>query len=445
MKGIRKVIWAEGMFLGQQHFQAWDRYYEACQSLQMRSISPLSWGLLNYEIDREALGNAQFRLVRCQAMFPDGRLVSYDASEDTSLVLDLQGGHAEKMDIHLCLPANRSASGINGYRNNGQLCAWEADYRRVSDENDPAREREVMLARPNLMLVDGRESRENFTTIRIAELVAEGDGAYTLVEDYVPPLVRIGASGHLVAMVQRLVELFSAKVRTLNERRKQASAAAADFGHSDVSDFFVLQALSGAIPVLQHIRSNPELHPERLYELLVRVIGSLCPFSFEIDVHTVDRYDHGELTRVFNALEAQLRALIDVAMPTRLKALALTREADSLYSIDNIESAMLADHTFFLSVYSELDDPMWVTHFERKVKIGARADIEMIVASALPGARLIHTPRPPSKLPIKSGYEYFRVEPRGDFWDRIASERTLGIFLPHEFTSLKLEIVTLQE
>ena len=445
IKGIRKVIWAEGMFLGQQHFQAWDRYYETYQNLQARSISPLSWGLLDFQIDREALGNAQFRVVKCQAMFPDGRLISYDASDDAPLVMNLEGGYAEKLEIYLCLPSNRSASGINGYRNNGQLCAWEADYRRVTDENDPAREREVMLARPNLLLLDGSESRESFTSIRIAEIVAEGDGTYTLVEDYIPPLVRIGASEYLQALVLRMVELFSAKVRVLNERRKQVSAAAADFGHSDVSDFLVLQALSGAIPLLQHIRGNPELHPERLYELLARIIGSLCPFSFEIDVHSVERYRHNELTRVFSGLEKQLRALIDTAMPTRLKALTLNREADSLYSIDNIDSAMLADHTFFLSVYSEMDDPMWVAHFERKVKAGARADIEMIVASALPGARLTHTPRPPSKLPIKSGYEYFRIEPRGDFWERIVSERTLGIFLPHEFMRVKMEIVTLQE
>ena len=39
MEALRKVIWAEGMFLGQQHFQLWDRYYETYQSLQVRSLS----------------------------------------------------------------------------------------------------------------------------------------------------------------------------------------------------------------------------------------------------------------------------------------------------------------------------------------------------------------------------------------------------------------------
>jgi type VI secretion system protein ImpJ len=445
MKELRKVIWAEGMFLGQQHFQLWDRYYETYQNLQTRSISPMSWGVLSLSIDEDALENGQYRVTECQVIFPDGRLVSYDASFDDPLIIELQGGYSEKVDVYLCLPANRSANGITGYRSNGQLCAWEADYRRIGDENDPAREREVMLGKPNLMLLDGSESRENFTWLKLTELVNEGDGRYKLVTEYIPPLVRVGASPTMLVMLQRFIELFSAKVRVLNERRRQMSASAADFGHSDVSNFLVLQALSGAIPILQHFRQNPELHPEQLYQLLARVIGSLCPFSFEIDVHSITRYRHGELTQVFQSLEHQLRTLIDVAMPSRMAAIKLTREADSLYSIDNIDSTLFANCTFFIAVYAEIDDPMWVMHFERMIKVGARADIEMIVASALPGAKITHSPRPPSNLPIKSGYEYFRIEPRGTFWDKIVAERTMGIFVPREFVKVKMEVVTVQE
>ena len=445
MKELRKVIWAEGMFLGQQHFQLWDRYYETYQNLQTRSISPLSWGVLSLSIDEDALENGQYRVTECQVIFPDGRLVSYDASFDDPLIIELEGGYSEKVDVYLCLPANRSANGITGYRSNGQLCAWEADYRRIGDENDPAREREVMLGKPNLMLLDGSESRENFTWLKLAELVNEGDGRYKLVTEYIPPLVRVGASPTMLVMLQRFIELFSAKVRVLNERRRQMSASAADFGHSDVSNFLVLQALSGAIPILQHFRQNPELHPEQLYQLLARVIGSLCPFSFEIDVHSITRYRHGELTQVFQKLEHQLRTLIDVAMPSKMAAIKLTREADSLYSIDNIDSTLFANCTFFIAVYAEIDDPMWVMHFERMIKVGARADIEMIVASALPGAKITHSPRPPSNLPIKSGYEYFRIEPRGTFWDKIVAERTMGIFVPREFVKVKMEVVTVQE
>jgi len=441
MKSLRKVIWAEGMFLGQQHFQLWDQYNETYQNLQSRSISPLAWGVLSYEVDEEALENGQFRLNECTVIFQDGRLVSYDITEDTSLALDLKGGYSDRLEIFICMPANRNASGINGYRENGALCAWNTDYTSVSDENDPNRQREVMLGRPNLILLTGEESRENFVSLQIAELVNDGDDNYTLVEEFIPSSARVNASPRLYGMLQSLIELFSAKVRVLNEQRKQLSAQIATFGHTDVSNFLVLQTLSGAIPLLRHFRENPQLHPEQLYQLLARVIGQLCPFSFDMDVHGIPKYRHGDLTKTFDAIEQQLRGLIDVAMPEKMATLQLVKEADLLWSVDNIDSTHLSGNDFYLAVLSPMDDPMWVKHFERIVKVGARADIEMIVASAMPGVRMVHMQRPPSNLPIKSGYEYFRIEPKGDFWDRIKSERTLGLYLPKALNKVKMEIV----
>ncbi len=441
MKSLRKVIWAEGMFLGQQHFQLWDQYYENYQTLQSRSISPLSWGLLSYEISEEALENGQFRLARCQVIFPDGRLVSYDSSEDEPLAIDLKGGYSEKVDLYLCLPANRNASGINGYRENGQLCAWSTDYLRISDENDPNRQREVMLGRPNLVLLTGEDSKENFSALQIAQIVNDGDDNFTLVDQFIPTVNRISGSPRLYELLQSLTELFSAKVRVLNERRKQLSAQIATFGHTDVSNFLILQTLSGAIPLLRHFRENPQLHPEQLYQLLSRVIGSLCPFSFEIDVHTIPKYHHHDLTKTFDNIERQLRALVDVAMPEKLATLKLVKEADLLWSIDNIDSSHVAKNDFYLAVLSPHDDPMWVKHFEKVAKVSARGDIEMIVASAMPGVTVVHVQRPPSNLPIKSGYEYFRIEPKGEFWERIGAERTMAIYLPKDFMKVKMEIV----
>jgi type VI secretion system protein ImpJ len=298
-----------------------------------------------------------------------------------------------------------------------------------------------MIGRPNLILLTGEESRENFSSLQIAELVNDGDDNYTLVEEFIPTAARINASPRLSALIQSLTELFSAKVRVLNERRKQLSAQIATFGHTDVSNFLVLQTLSGAIPVLRHYRENPQLHPEQLYQLLARVIGQLCPFSFDVDVHSIPKYRHTDLTKTFDGVEKQLRGLIDVAMPEKMASLQLVKEADLLWSVDNIDSTYLANNDFYIAVLSPMDDPMWVKHFEKIAKVGARADIEMIVASAMPGVRLTHMQRPPSNLPIKSGYEYFRIEPKGDFWKRIHSEQTMGIYLPKAFRKVKMEIV----
>ena len=443
MKSIRKVIWAEGMFLGQQHFQLWDEYYEKLQNLHIRSISPLSWGLLDFNYDEDALENNQFRLVCCHAIFRDGRVISYNSNEDHIVSIELDKGFRDKIDIYLCLPANRSASGINGYRENGKLCAWKADYLRVQDENDPSREREVMLARPNLVLLTGDDSLENYASLKIAELVNDGDGVYKNVNDFVPTITRVGASNRLINLLQSVIELFSAKIRVLNERRNQLSAQSASFGHNDVSNFLILQTLSSAIPLLSHYKNTPDIHPEKIYSLLASVIGGLCPFSFDLDVHNIPKYKHNNLTLVFDKLERQIRTLIDIAMPDELITLKLNKEADLLYSINIIDNKVLSSSTLYFAVYSPNDDPIWVNVFSRTVKVSSRQDIEVVVASALPGIQIQHVQRPPNNLPVKSGYEYFKILSNGKFWGRVLKLNTLAIFLPNEFRGIKIDLITI--
>lgn len=443
MKSIRKVIWAEGMFLGQQHFQLWDEYYERLQNLHVRSISPLSWGLLDFEYDEDALENNQFRLISCHAIFPDGRVISYNLNENHIVSIELNKGFSDKVDIYLCLPANRSASGINGYRENGKLCAWKADYLRIQDENDASREREVMLASPNLVLLTGDDSLENYSSLKISELVNDGEGVYKIVDDFVPTITRIGASNRLISLLQNIIDLFSAKIRILNERRNQLTAQSASFGHNDVSNFLVLQTLSSAIPLLNHYKNTSDIHPEKIYSLLVSVIGGLCPFGFDLDVHNIPKYKHNDLTVVFDRLERQLRKLVDIAMPGELITLDLKKEADLLYSLDIVDSKVISSSLLYIAVYSPSDNPLWINVFSKMVKVSSRQDIEVVVASALPGIKIQHVQRPPNNLPVKSGYEYFKIVPHGKFWDRVSKLKTLAIFLPNEFRDIKINILTI--
>lgn len=444
MKTLRKVIWAEGMFLGQQHFQLLDQYHETCRSLQGRCYAPLSWGVVSLDYDKQALENGVYRVKSCQVIFPDGHIINYLEADDNPLTLELKGNESGQVEVYLGLPANRSASGINGYKDNGKLCAWRVDYAEVDDENDPERGREVMLGRPNLFLFDGEAGRENFTWIKLAELHHDGDQQYCINEKYIPPLACISASETLSELTVRLVELFRAKIRSLNERRRQSSASVAEFGHSDLTNFLVLHTLSSALPELQHYRNYGELHPEGLYILLSRIVGGLAPFSIEIEAQSIPRYQHESLSATFQSLEQQIRALFDMAMPSKIAPIKLARESDVLYSIDAVDSSHLKCG-LYLAVKSDSEDPMWMKSFERMTKIGSRGDIEMIVASALPGVRVVHTQRPPSNLPIKSGYEYFRVEKKGDFWEKIENEKTLGLFVSREFSGVPLEMLAIQE
>ena len=445
MKGIKKVVWAEGLFLGQQHFQQWDNYMENYVNYQHKYSQPLGWGVASISFHQETLENGTLKLQRCELIFPDHQVVVYDSSVDLPVICDLELSPEPVIDVYLCIAANRHTEGISGYNENGQVSAWRADYRQVADAYDPSRECEMVVASPNLMLLPNDDAKDNYVSIKVAEVFREGEGKYRINDEYVPPVVQVNSSAFLMQALNRILELLTAKVRILRERRSQSGAGLVEFGHSDLGHFMLLDLFSRTIPLLRHFKSNDDIHPEKFYLELCQLAGSLCAFSFEGDIDNIPEYIHTQLGYIFKNIEVMIRQLVNSVMPARMPDIRLNREHDSLYSADSIDSELIANNVLYLAASFESSDPGWIQEFGIQVKVGARTEIELIVQSALPGVRLTHTQRPPNRMPVKAGFEYYKMEASGHFWDSVMEERSIAIFLPRIFHGATLEIVSLQE
>jgi type VI secretion system protein ImpJ len=442
---LQKVVWAEGIVLGQQHFQRWDNYLEKKQQLLSRAAAPLGWGVIDLDVDMESLKAGVFRLNKCTAILPCGNLIEYDAATAAPLSCDLSDDEGGEVAIYIGLPVGSTVNGISGYSTNGQLCRWEADYQKVPDLYDNSREREILMARHNLILIKGSSANDQFSLLKIADLVGDGTGGYSLSSRHIPTVCRIGASDILRASVQRLSELFSAKAKVLRERIRQYGARIAEYGPNELSSFLLLQVLNPASAQLRHFAGSTDAHPESLYRTLIDIASVLQCYKANFEPNEIPTYDHSDLSRVFLGLDGVLRSLIDAVMPSMTMGLKLTRENEVLYSVDSIDILLLEKTSFFVAVSMDNDDVSWFHEFPRKVKLGARADIEIIIASAMPGVTLTHTQRPPNRLPIKSGYEYFRIEPKGEFWERVVEDRSLALFLTQEFAKANVELITVEE
>ncbi|MBC7909060.1 MAG: type VI secretion system baseplate subunit TssK, partial [Pyrinomonadaceae bacterium] len=76
MTRYRKIVWNEGMLLTPHHFQQWDNYYEDIVSSRLSSVMPYEWGILELQVNREAVANGQFQIVLCRGIMPDGLLLN---------------------------------------------------------------------------------------------------------------------------------------------------------------------------------------------------------------------------------------------------------------------------------------------------------------------------------------------------------------------------------
>lgn len=442
---MSKIVWAEGIFLSQQHFQAWDKQLERSQYLRQFLINPFSWGIISLSIDQEALEQGRFQVLDASVLFQDGRLVHYQGSMGAPLTCDLDAPGGDALGVYLALPANNYVDSISGYPQRSQVSGWIADYREIEDSFDANRKREVLLAKPNLHLLTDEASLGPFLSIKVAEVVHDGDQRYRLIDGYIPPVCRLSASPLLVQRLHRIVETLNAKRKQIENAREGCDGGPSGFARSDPDNHALLQNLNGILPLLKHLAGNPDLHPEQMYRLVCQVAGSFCTYHNKATIDSIPPYRHENLAQVFQKLDALLSHLLELNTTTKAGALLLNKETDCLLSCGNINSGLFSRETFFIETLFDADDPNWINDFARQVKVTARSAIETSVASALPGVRLVHTQRPPAKMATRSGCEYFRLEPRGDFWSQMIEEGSLAVYLPHAFNSANINIVTVEE
>nr|MBA2379172.1 type VI secretion system baseplate subunit TssK [Blastocatellia bacterium] len=72
MSKYRKIVWNEGMLLTPHHFQQWDNYHEELLNSRVRSMMPYEYGVIDLQVNNEAIANGNFQLATCRAVLPDG-------------------------------------------------------------------------------------------------------------------------------------------------------------------------------------------------------------------------------------------------------------------------------------------------------------------------------------------------------------------------------------
>ena len=433
------------MLLTPHHFQQWDNYYEELVVSRSRAANPFDYGILDLQINREAISNGDFQITNCHAVLPDGLMINVPDAEG---VPDLRpiGDHfhpeQEQLGVHLAIPAKKIGEAnyqANGAKANPNL-RFLQEGALVKDETSGTNEQPVAYAKSNLRLIFDDELRDGFTSIKIAELERTQTGQLKLSDTYIPPVLKASASTWLVNMQRQLVEILIAKSSSLGEQRRQKGASLADFTTSEVAVFWLLHTINSAIPTMSHFFRSPLLHPERLYLEMAEVVGKLLTFSIDEHPKDIVRYDHDDLHLTFSTLSAQLKDLLETVIPSRCVPIPLEKTRDTLY-VGRIEDERLfKDAGFYLAVKAKMPESKLIDGVPRVVKVGSRDVIDTIIGSALPGVVLKHASPPPAPIPTRAGFQYFSLDTVGAYWDGVKGSKVISVYVPDEILDEKLEM-----
>ncbi len=445
MSKYRKIVWNEGMLLTPHHFQQFDNYHEELLNSRVRSMMQHEYGIVELRFSAEAIANGNFQLTTCRGVLPDGLFVNVPDAETAPDMRPI-GNHfrvdAERLGVHLAIPAKKLGEAnfqASGAGTNGNL-RYLQEGRKIKDETTGANEQAVAYAKSNLRIIFDDELRDGFTSMKIAELQRTPTGQLKVADDYIPPILKISANDWLTAMLRQIVEILITKGASLSEQRRQSNASLADFTTSEVAVFWLLHTINNSIPIMSHYFRSPVLHPERLYEEFVRLIGQLMTFSIEMHPKDIVKYDHDDLHFTFSNLAAQLRDLLETVIPSRCVAIPLEKTRDTLYVGRIDDERLIKEAGFFLAVRAQMPEAKLIEGVPRVVKIASRDVIDSVIGSALPGVVLTHASPPPAPIPARVGFKYFQLDNIGPYWSGIAGSKVISVYVPTDIPDEKLEL-----
>jgi type VI secretion system protein ImpJ len=445
MRQLQKVLWTKGVLLAPQHLQLQDRFVEDLLSFQLSTLQANPWGFSVLEIDREMLDSGVLALSACQGLFADGLAFEMPGLDPLPKPRPLESSWApdqESVTAYLAISEYRSGGKNVSVDEESSDARYSAEVVFHRDENTGQTEKPVQVARKNLRILLEGESLDGNAVIPLANVFRTEDGGYDLDPNFVPPVVDIGASHLLMAIARRLVELLSARSAELSRTRRQRGQDLADFGISDVANFWLLYTVNTYLPVLRHIFEVRRGHPTHLFEAMLSMAGALTTFAKEGDPTTLPTYDHGDLSSCFGDLDERLRTLLETVVPQNYRAIVLRQTKPFVYAAA-LESSLLSAKQIFLAVSSEAGRTNLPEQTLELVKVGAADHLDHLYRRGLPGLALTHVPDPPSAIPVKLDYEYFLVDTSGEEWEEVLRGKNLAAYVPAAIREPSLELVAI--
>jgi type VI secretion system protein ImpJ len=451
-----RVVWSEGMLVSPQHLQQMDLYHEQLLEKRLVTLAPQTWGVHELELDQGALAAEQLRVTCFIGILPDGLFIEFKAGSPEAPASRPIGEHFPPaqpvLEVFLAVPKERE--GVPSIAPEdpdkdqpalaGRRTRFFAITRSIGDLTGESADLRIAFAHHNVSILFGDEARDDFHTIKIAEVVRNASGGLTLGETFIAPVLSSSASPFLMSGVRRLLALMTSKQRALSEERCQRDAASVEFGIIDVTRYLQLSALNAAIPILVHAGRDGEVSPRELYLFLIQIAGQLSTLVSDADPASLPAFIHTDLRATFEELFALLTRLLRASV--REICVAVPMEVRDGVHVGNLSDERIGRCTqFVLAAQARgISEEQLARELPGRAKIASLGQLPFLLKSATRGLGLQITHRPPVEVPVRPQVAYFLIDLAGgaEHWRRVVAERSLAIYLPPPYDPalLKLEI-----
>ena len=317
MRFEEDVHWTDGLFLQPHHLQRMQYALHSRLRAERAALTPFPYGLVDFEIDDDALANGRVVVKRLSALMPGGEEISMPGNAvipplDISEELE---NHRECILVSLALPlwSELDANLADG----GDVRAkrlFSVHETLVRDENTG--DNEIPLARRRLnarLTTDARDNAdlELLPLLRVRPLYREsGKPVPVRDSDFVPPFLALSADCPLLAAATELnIQLRSRRNKILSDLTAGGFTSETLSGETAAA-VIQLGALNAGEGRLTSLLATGKTSPFRLYLELKTLLGQLAALQPLRDLGSVAEYDHENCAPCFRELFMHIRSLI---------------------------------------------------------------------------------------------------------------------------------------
>lgn len=297
------VCWYEGMPMLPQHFQMQVLRHETLMATLATQANPWFWGVTVLQIDNAALCSGVLRILRLQAIMPDGLPVDYDIHRDAPLEFDCQ----------TLLPATPDSAhqlwlAVSPACRAGQWQLMEGRYRSINsapiaDLASGEFPESIPLWQPAPRIVS-HDQRADLICLPLIQVVYSEGGFRQ--NDWFAPSPRLNEECYLTRRVRRLCLL--AREKCLFLSREALLARQNERSHDWLSLALSLQSLQGALPLIESLINSSGTHPQDLFHALSLFVGQTAILQPEKPLPLLPGFDYQNMFPVFDVLFSQLES-----------------------------------------------------------------------------------------------------------------------------------------
>jgi type VI secretion system protein ImpJ len=399
MQNLARIDWKMGQTLLPEHFFAQEEALTADMAARFGMLGVPFHGIGRLRLNDSLLADGIISIMALSAVLPTGKAVVVPGNA-VARSFNLNTVGTTRVTVYLHLTNERGAPA-------------------GTEEEQSTAEGEPLERVINTIAIGSDQTYPDAQyTLKLAEFEKNIEGAWGLLDTFVPPLVQVGTSPFLA----RLVDALGRSITLFQQRLREDIAASYLGGEGLMGAKTCLKAVYTIERLLANVKAQVHCHPYHLYEALKTFYGEVCVYQDVNPEEMASPYLHDDLS---TCLGKVVRPLFERLNVSRGKTPYLTFDRkDGVFQLTPIPNEVrLAKDIFLLLQKPKVSE---VVNLDG-VKIASRTRLPVVHQMSLVGIPAKKIERPPFQHQFGAEVEFYQLAP-GDEWDQALKEGNVAFF-----------------